>query len=91
MQWHPGGAGGGGEWVRSPANTPTSYFGRRRPSANRTMNAREAAHRLWPDKVAADPKDDPPPKAKSGSQVMDELLKAGRNKTRVNSTKDPLQ
>jgi hypothetical protein len=55
------------------------------------MTAREAAHRLWPTLVAADPKDDPPSKDKSPSQVMDKLLKDARNANRINTTKDPLQ
>jgi hypothetical protein len=53
------------------------------------MTAREVAHRLWPDKVAADPKDDktPPP---SPGQVMDRLLRDSRHKP-INTDKDPLQ
>jgi hypothetical protein len=54
------------------------------------MTSREAAHRLWPDHVAADPADDPPPKAKTPNQVMNKLLYDARLKTMTNRTTDPL-
>jgi hypothetical protein len=98
-KWHPG----GGEWrppvdaaatAGAPPPVPPRGFG---PTTNRTMNAREAAHRLWPDLVGADPKDDKTP-AKTPNQVMDDVLKAGRRKNQINTTRpdgtparDPLQ
>jgi hypothetical protein len=53
------------------------------------MSAREAAHRLWPDKVGADPADDKKPEQTPG-QVMDELLRRSRHKP-INTDRDPLQ
>jgi hypothetical protein len=62
---------------------------RRRWSAKRAARARELAHQLWPDKVAADPKDDKKPEP-TPNQRMNELLKAGRM-NQVNTDKDPVQ
>jgi hypothetical protein len=53
------------------------------------MTARQAAHRLWPEKVGADPKDDKKP-AKTPGQVMDDLLRGSRHKP-INTDRDPLQ
>jgi hypothetical protein len=66
------------------------FGGRRRPSSNRSMTARETAHRLWPDKVAADPADDKP-RTPTPNERMNQLLKDARNATRTNTDKDPLQ
>jgi hypothetical protein len=55
------------------------------------MTAREAAHRLWPDKVAADAKDDPPPREPTPSQRMDKLLHDARMKNQINTDRDQLQ
>jgi hypothetical protein len=54
------------------------------------MTAREAAHRLWPEHVAADPADDPPRKAPTPGQIMNKLLYDARLKTMSNRTTDPL-
>jgi hypothetical protein len=53
------------------------------------VSAREAAHRLWPDLVGADPKDDKKPEQTPG-EVMSELLRSGRHKP-INTDRDPLQ
>jgi hypothetical protein len=95
-RWHPG----GGSWrppVQAPPLNPPPplaprggiFGGRRRPSAKRTVTPREAAHRLWPDKVAENPKDDKLP-AKTPGQVMDDLLRGSRHKP-INTDRDPLQ
>jgi hypothetical protein len=55
------------------------------------MTAREAAHRLWPDHVALDPKDDPARKGPSPGQVMDKLLQEARMARQVNTKRNQLQ
>jgi hypothetical protein len=62
---------------------------RRRWSAKRATRARELAHHLWPDKVAADPSGDKKPEP-TPNQRMNQLLKDART-NQVNTDKDPLQ
>jgi hypothetical protein len=89
-KWQPG----GGTWRPHPPPDnapphPGSIVGRRRPSANRTMTSRQAAHRLWPELVGEDPADDKKP-AQTPNERMSELLRNSRHKP-INTDKDPLQ
>jgi hypothetical protein len=87
VRWHPG----GGSWRpvnEKPPQRDWLSSGRERRTANRSLTAREAAHRLFGTPL--DPKDDTKPPPTPG-QVMDKLLKDARNENRINTTKDPLQ
>jgi hypothetical protein len=56
------------------------------------MNARQAAQRLWPEQVAAEPPNAPPQsRGPSPGQVVDKLMRNARMANQVNTDKDQLQ